>query len=342
MNRSWLLWLGTPTLIVSSLVLGMSSNSWKPKNEELLPLPKVVTIDKQIEKTVLCNLYPMPQSLSTPDIDIFTKDKQILTTYKQSLFNYDDNLKSLSSLADTAIEKDSKIIAECVLSNIASWAHNNVFLGEMKTTQSQYEKGKFFVSVSLIYYKIRKYNNEAFSKEIDVWLRTLARDSYVFLTEKAKKTDSYYYWMGLGFAATSLSTKQDDLWSYAKTAMEIAANNIQEDGTLISEIKKNKPMFYHLFAVSTLVPLAEFGRLKGEDWYALNNGALHRLVDLCIFGLKYPTTFRKVVMNSTEEIPYPGAGWLDLYKAKYNVPVNVPTVESSYFWLGGDVRNLFK
>ena len=77
--------------------------------------------------------------------------------------------------------------------------------------------------------------------------------------------------------------------------MQDASRDIAADGTLPLEMaREGRALYYHAFAVMPLVALAELGRSRGEDWYALGDGALHRLVAKTAEGLNDPTIFDKL------------------------------------------------
>ncbi|MEQ1615365.1 MAG: alginate lyase family protein, partial [Hyphomicrobiaceae bacterium] len=152
--------------------------------------------------------------------------------------------------------------------------------------------------------------------------------------------------LGLGIAATALATDSDRHWQIARAIMADAARDIAADGTLPMEIARGgRAIHYHAFAVMPLVVLAELGRARGEDWYALGDGALHRLVDVTLRGLADPALFDRLAQVAQQRpvTHVGGAGWLQLYGARFperlqNRPL--PDTKPGHRWIGGDVTVL--
>ena len=80
-------------------------------------------------------------------------------------------------------------------------------------------------------------------------------------------------------------------------------DQITPDGTLPLEMARGaRALHYHLYALAPLVLLAEFGEANGLDLYAHNHGAIHRLADVSVAGLKNPALFEKAT-GVKQEVP---------------------------------------
>ena len=123
-----------------------------------------------------------------------------------------------------------------------------------------------------------------------------------------------------------------------------AARDIGPDGTLKRELARGgRAIHYHAFAVMPLVVLAELGAAMGDgDWYALNDGALHRLVSVTAKGLAEPALFAKLAAVPQQPHPGTGAGWAQLYERRFPGRVALPAMKSGDRWLGGDVTALMR
>jgi poly(beta-D-mannuronate) lyase len=125
--------------------------------------------------------------------------------------------------------------------------------------------------------------------------------------------------------------------------MQDAASDITADGVLPLELeRKSRALHYHVFALMPLVVLAELGQTRGEDWYALSDGALNRLAEVTMKGIVDPDTFEALAGEPQEQPVEPGAGWLELYSWRYSdkIPDGLPEIAPGHRWLGGDTTVL--
>jgi hypothetical protein len=90
--------------------------------------------------------------------------------------------------------------------------------------------------------------------------------------------------------------------------------------------------------------MAELAEWRGQSWYALADGALHRLVARTAVGLVDPTLFDVLARTPQERPAGTGAGWLVLYVQRFpdRLPSPLPEVPEKHRWLGGNVRTLAK
>ena len=83
---------------------------------------------------------------------------------------------------------------------------------------------------------------------------------------------------------------------------------------------------------------AELAASRGEDWYGLGDGALHRLVAISESGLVDPEVFDRLVGVRQERPPNARAGWLQLYQRRFpqRLAAPFPNVADGHRWLGGN------
>jgi poly(beta-D-mannuronate) lyase len=167
----------------------------------------------------------------------------------------------------------------CELTWLKAWANGGAYLGKMDSAQSESQRKWDLAGTALAYLKIRRWAEPDDRAIIEPWLTTWADKARAVFDDPSVKRNNHWYWLGLALGATGLATDSDTHWQMAKGIMADAANDIAADGTLPLELaREGRALHYHAFAVMALVTLAELGGAKGEDWYALSNGALHRLV----------------------------------------------------------------
>lgn len=233
--------------------------------------------------------------------------------------------------------------ARCVGRWLAAWAESGALLGRMSGPQAEAERKWDLAGLALAYLKLKPELDGKTRTAIEAWLGRLATASSAFFDDRGRKRNNHWYWLGAGLAATALATDDARLFESARGVMRDAARDIGGDGTLRHELARgSRALHYHAFSATALVILAELGAARGEDWYAMEDGALHRLVEVTARGLADPAVFDRLSGVAQERPVRPGAGWTTLYAARFpgRLPPEAPEAAPAHRWLGGDVRVL--
>ena len=249
-------------------------------------------------------------------------------------------LREVTSATDKALRKKDAAAAHCPLAWIEAWARGEAWLGTMGTRQAEYQRKWDLAGVTIAYLKLKPFASPAQRAAIEPWLVRFADKARAFFDDPARARNNHWYWLGLGLAATSLATESPRHWAEARRIMDDAARDIGADGTIKAELAREKrALHYHTFAVTPLVAMAELAASRAEDWYALGNGALHRLVAVSVEGLRTPEIFDRLSGHAQERPPGTGSGWLTLYAARFpdRLKGPLPIVTPRHRWLGGDV-----
>jgi poly(beta-D-mannuronate) lyase len=257
-------------------------------------------------------------------------------------------VREVTSNADKAHRRikltDRQETASCALGWIAAWAQGDAWLGRMAQAQAEYQRKWDLAGIALAYLKVKSYATPEQRHIIEPWLMRFADASRAFFDDPKHRRNNHWYWLGLAIGATALATDSDRHWQIAAGIMADAARDIAADGTLVMELERGgRALLYHTFAAMPLIALAELGRTKGEDWYALNDGALHRLVAVTIQGMTDHAVFERRVGMPQDKAAWSGAVWLHLYAARF--PERTSTIpradiKAGHRWLGGDVMVL--
>lgn len=260
-----------------------------------------------------------------------------------------DFVREVTSDADKAMRR-AKVearaeAASCALGALAAWAEARAFLGTMAQDQAEYQRKWDLAGLALAYIKLKPYATAAQRQAIEPWLFRFADASRKFFDDPKHKRNNHWYWLGLGLGATAIATGSDRHWQAARGIMADAARDIAADGTLPMELARGgRAIHYHAFALMPLVVLAELGAARGENWYALGDGALHRLVDITIAGLADVSLFDRLAGVPQQRPVGEGAGWLQLYAARFPERVKgkpvLPDTKPGHRWIGGDVTLL--
>lgn len=259
-----------------------------------------------------------------------------------------DFLRAVTEEADKSMRRSKPAArleaASCALGWLTAWARSNAWLGRMAQDQAEYQRKWDLAGAALAYIKLKPHATPEQRNVIEPWLMRFADASRAFFDNPNHKRNNHWYWLGLGVAATALATDSDRHWRIARGIMADAARDIAADGTLPMEIARGgRAIHYHAFAVMPLVVLAELGAARGEDWYALNGGALHRLADVTLRGLAGPALFERLSGVPQQSPVGAGAGWLQLYGARFPERLRdrpLPETKAGHRWIGGDATLL--
>ncbi len=254
------------------------------------------------------------------------------------LFEY---LSHVTKLADRAHRQRSsnKDTIACALTWLSSWANGGAYLGAFAGKQAEAQRKWDLAGIALAYLKLKQWAPAADRAVIESWLMKIADAASAHFNDQSIKRNNHWYWMGLALGAVGRATDSDPHWQQAKAIMADAARDITVDGTLPLEMaREGRALYYHAFAVMPLVALAELGASRGEDWYSLNDGALPRLVAKTVAGLNDPAIFDKLAGVPQQRPVKPGAGWLELYRARFPDRLGkTPEQPDKHRWLGGEV-----
>ena len=271
-------------------------------------------------------------------------DPKLAAAHKAAVAPLNAFLRHVVGDADKALRRTKpeaqREAADCALRWLDTWAKGNAWLGRMESRQAEYQRKWDLAGVALAYIKVRSFATPAQRQSIEPWLLRFADAARSFFDDPARRRNNHWYWLGLGLGATAIATDSDKHWQMARGIILDAARDVGPDGTLPHEMERGaRALHYHAFAVMPLVVLAELAAARGEDWYGLENAALHRLAKATLDGLAEPALFDKRAGIAQERPVNPGAGWTLLYSLRHPDRLKAPLVESpeGHRWLGGDV-----
>ena len=213
-------------------------------------------------------------------------------------------------------------IAKCTADWLYEWADTGAMLGQMNKTGEQVQKWALSV-FSNAYYQIM-YTPSISDKQKDIiesWLREYAyavKEKYSSNKKLPSRQNNHIYWAAWSVGVTGAVLEDKTLYLWGIDNAKNGLDQIGKNGDLPLEMKRgNRALNYHIFAAHPLVMLAELSRQnKGDDLYAYNDGALNRLVETSLKGLKNPSYFnvksgkkQKVSLSLNRS----ALAWLEVY-----------------------------
>lgn len=206
--------------------------------------------------------------------------------------------KATESAADNFQQTGSRAAAVCALRLITDAARSDAMTGAMSSNQAYYVQGWTLGAVAIAYLKVRPSGLVAAADQalIASWLERVAASTHQYFDGRwEKKTDAqnnHLYWAGLSVLAAGVAANNLPDYDWGIRTYRKGIDSIQPDGTLPLEMGRGqRALHYHLFALTPLVALAEFGEANGEPMYAYRNGAIRLLVARCVSGMQDPTFF---------------------------------------------------
>ncbi|MCE9548702.1 MAG: alginate lyase family protein [Planctomycetia bacterium] len=237
-------------------------------------------------------------------------------------------------------ERDAKA-AQCGLAWLHAWADHGALLGQLKTVRDK-ESGhggnaaensqmRFLADVALAYLKLQSSATPQDREAINIWLGKLAARVQTFdRGVEVKRRNNNYFKSGVALMATGIAIKNPEYIAEGKRTYDFAVAQIEDDGTLPREMSRQvKALVYHNAAACPLVVMAELARSQGQDWYAVRNHRLDRLVSRIVQGVKDPAFFEARSGHKQVSVPPEHLGWLIYWQQQCKQPQAVTALLKS-------------
>ncbi len=246
---------------------------------------------------------------------------------------------------------------ECTLNWLTAWAKADALMSKdfnhtgksmrkwaLGSMASAYVRLKFSESRPLA-------NHQEQAQLIEGWFSKVA-DQVVSDWDNLplKKINNHSYWAAWSVMATAVATNRRDLFDWAVKEYKVGANQIDAEGFLPNELKrKQRALAYHNYALPPLAMIASFAQVNGVDLRQENNGALKRLGDQVLAGVKDPEIFEDKNGNEQDmkdlKIDSKFA-WLEPFCSLYTCPEDVLERKHEMqpfktFRLGGDLTKVY-
>ena len=254
-------------------------------------------------------------------------------------------LRLVSSAGDRFLSDGKPAAADCALSDLGEWARAKALLGNMSNAQAERERAALVGGLAFAYLKTRIRSSVADRNLIDAWLDRLAGEIESGFDNKAVPGGGSVELAGLGALAVAAATGNREHWSFGERTYRHAVAAIDADGVLTTTTAGGERMLFDQnFALGELVMMAELAaRQSDADWYSANDGALHRLADRVLDGLRDPDWYadrsgKNQFMPSGRDL-----AWIAFYARRFPARFAGRVPDGAIFQLprlGGDLTTL--
>jgi poly(beta-D-mannuronate) lyase len=266
--------------------------------------------------------------------------------YTESSGPYKNLGQVIVDAADAWRSSGSRDAAACVLRHMEAAARDGVFTGKMSSRQAYYVQGWVIGAIAIGWLKVRDSGLEtpALRDLILPWIVSVTRQTTDFY-DSSHALNNHLYWAGVEAAAAGVAANDRKLFDWALAAYRAGIAEIQPDGSMPLEMARGqRALHYHLYALSPLVYIAEFGEVNGLHLYAERDNALARLERLCVDGMKDNQFFVKAtgIAQDTPTQGPPAAeqiSWGVIWESRFPDPALALLLAQSgslsYMYLGG-------
>ncbi len=266
--------------------------------------------------------------------------------YAESSGPYKNLGQVVVDAADAWRSTGSRAAAACALSHMETAARDRVFTGKMSSHQAYYVQGWVIGAIAVGWLKVQDSGLEtpALHNLVVPWIVAVTRQTVDFY-DSSHAENNHLYWAGVEAAAAGVAANDRKLFDWAVAAYRTGIAEIQADGSMPLEMARGqRALHYHLYALSPLVYIAEFGQVNGLDLYAERDHALARLEHLCVDGLRNNQFFEKAT-GIPQDTPTAGApaaeqvSWGVIWQSRFPDPklasILAQAGSLSYMYLGG-------
>jgi poly(beta-D-mannuronate) lyase len=251
----------------------------------------------------------------------------------------------VSAAADRFVADGKAIAAVCALADLRQWAEGGALLGVMANGQAGRERAGLLSAVAFAYLKTKGEATTADRAAIDAWLDRLAAGVETSFNDQDPLTIRNRELAGLAALAVGATTGNRDHWRFGEATYDQLLAAIGSDGVLVGEMAGGElALFDQDYALGVLVMMAELAaKQSGEDWYGRRGGAIHRLADRVLDGLRDPSWFAEQTGKGQFLPTGRDLAWVAFYARRFPVRFAGRVPDGAIFQsprLGGDLTAL--
>ena len=197
------------------------------------------------------------------------------------------------------VDSGNRESLRCALTLLTMWSKARGLEGPATTHTGKSMRKWALGSVAGAYLRLKfsasqpMARNPQSAREIEAWIERLAeRVVAEWRDQPMQKMNNHEYWAAWAVTASAVALNRRDLFEWAVAQYRVAARQIDADGYLPNELKRDtRALYYHNYAITPLAMIAAFGKANGVDLASENDRALERLARRVLAGLEDPESF---------------------------------------------------
>ncbi len=235
---------------------------------------------------------------------------------------------------DIILGKGGLITINCVLDALIDWKDNSTLLSDTNNKVGIAVRKWTLAAISSCLLKVNKilekYETDKY-KLVQTWVGLIAekvKDDYS--DRPLRKINNHDYWAAWSVITTAALLDREDLYLWAKTVYSTAMNQVDEDGFLPNELRRQtRSAMYHNYALTPLVGIAVFLDANQEKPLEYNNQALLRLFNLVIASVSDVSVFENKTHENQIDYDLFSSGrlaWLAMFITLYPIDDDVKNI----------------
>ena len=246
---------------------------------------------------------------------------------------------------------------ECTLNQLAAWASADALMSKDFNHTGKSMRKWALGSMASAYIRLKFSSSQPLAthqpqaQQIEAWFSRMA-DQVVSDWDNLPldKTNNHSYWAAWSVMATAVATNRRDLFDWSVKEFKVGAHQVDAEGFLPNELKRQqRALAYHNYALPPLAMIASFAQVNGVDLRQENQGALKRLGDRVLAGVKDPDAFEDKSgkeQDMTDLKVDSKFAWLEPYCSLYSCSADVLEKKHGMqpfksFRLGGDLTKVY-
>lgn len=246
--------------------------------------------------------------------------------YKTLTKPINDMEKGATRLVEQYMAGGSTQTLTCVLAWYSTWANARALLGPAAGHTGKSQRKWALASLSGAWLRLKFSRSQPLAAHarqaatIEHWLGTVATQVTHEWNENdpLDKINNHYYWAAWSVMATSIITDRRDLFNWATKMYTIFAQQVDAEGFLPNELKRQtRAGSYQIYAVTPVAMLAAFGKANHVNLAGEGNNALQRAAARAIIADDDPGQFEaktgRAQVPATTNGQQSGNAWLEPY-----------------------------
>lgn len=232
--------------------------------------------------------------------------------------------KGLSVQVDDYLRAGHPESLACATQLLRTWSSSNALMGEAITHTGKSMRKWAMASVAAAYLRLKFSASQPLAADpeltraVERWLETMAtRVVTEWEDQPLDKVNNHEYWAAWAVTAAAVAVNRRDLFDWAMRQFGIAATQVDAQGYLPNELKRDtRALMYHNYALTPLTMIAAFAKANGVPPGTAQREALARLAERVLDGVENPAPFEKrtgkkqVVKELAERSKF---AWLEPY-----------------------------